>query len=212
MQKPAANPNTDIQILEHQVAYEGVFRIEKYKLRFRLFDGSCCGEIEREIFERGHAVAGLLFDPVLNKIVLIEQFRLGAYQQVENPWLLEIVAGIIDKDETPVDVLKRETQEEAGLTILDYIPIYQYLVSPGACTETVSLYCARVDASKAGGIYGLAHEHENIRVLVFDVNEVYELLATDKIKNAVAIIAIQWFQLNEKMVRAKWGNDKLPPS
>lgn len=210
MSKPITN--SDVQLLEHHVAYQGNFRIEKYKLRFRLFDGSWSGEIEREIFERGHAVAGLLFDPVLNKIVLLEQFRIGAYQQVGNPWLLEVVAGIIDEDETLIDVLKRETQEEAGLTVLDFMPICQYFVSPGACTETVSLYCARVDASKAGGVYGLADEHENIRVHVFDISEVYQLLATGKIKNAVTIIAIQWFQLNEKKVRAKWGDDKLAAS
>src|SRR5258708_3220764 len=126
----------DVEILEHKVAYQGYFRVEKYQLKHRLFNGGWSKVITREIFEPGHAAAALLFDPVLNKIVLIEQFRVGVLSKDESPWLLELVAGIIDADENPMQVAVREIQEEAGLTALTLIPICEYWVTPGVCTET----------------------------------------------------------------------------
>jgi ADP-ribose pyrophosphatase len=196
----------DVEILEHHAAYQGYFRIEKYQLRHRLFNGDWSKPLTREIFERGHAVGVLLFDPKLNKFVLIEQFRMGAYGKTESPWLLELVAGIIGKDETPEQVAIRESKEEANLAVLELMPIRQhYWVSPGGTSETVSLFCGRVDASNAGGVHGLTEEDEDIRVWAMDVAEVYQALEDGRINNALSIIAIQWFQLNEKKIREQWS-------
>ena len=195
----------DVEILSKEIAYQGYFRIEKYTLRHRLFRGGWSTPFTRELFERGHAVAVLLYDPKLHKIVLIEQFRIGALGKTDNPWLLELVAGIIEPGETTSEVAIRETQEEAGLHIFEMLPICNYWASPGGSTEKVTLFCAKVDASLAGGLHGLAEESEDIRVLVFEVDEVYKLLAAGKICNAPTIIAVQWFQLHEQEVRNKWG-------
>lgn len=195
----------DVEVLEHHTGYQGHFRIEKYKIRHRLFAGGWTPPVNREIFERGHAVGVLLFDPKLNKIVLVEQFRMGAYGKVNNPWLLELVAGIVGKNETPEEVAVRESKEEANLVVQDLIPIYRYWVSPGGTSETVVLFCGRVDASHAGGIHGLVDEAEDIRVWVMDVKEVYQAVADGRINNALSIIAIQWFQLNEHKVRKQWA-------
>lgn len=203
--KSSVFTSKDVEVLNKETVYQGYFRIEKYTLKHRLFRGGWSESFIRELFERGHAAAVLLYDPVLHKIVLIEQFRIGTLGHTDNPWLLELVAGIIDDpSETTEQVAVRETQEEAGLEILDLLPICDYWVSPGGTTERVALFCARVDASQAGGWHGLAEESEDIRVLVFDVAEVYKLLATGQICNAATIIAVQWFQLHEQEVRQKW--------
>lgn len=203
--RPKSNfTKTDVEILKHDTAYQGYFRIERYQLRHRLFEGGWSNPLTREIFERGHAAAALLFDPVLNKIVLIEQFRIGTLNKTEHPWLLELIAGIIDAHETPESVAIRETQEEAGLAVLDLTPICEYWVSPGASTETVALFCARVDASHAGGTYGLPEEGEDIQVHVVDLQQAYDLLNSGHIKNAPTIIALQWLQLHEENIRKKW--------
>jgi ADP-ribose pyrophosphatase len=194
----------DTKTLEENKVYQGYFDIKRLKLKHRLFAGGWSEAYERELFERGHAVGVLLYDPVLHQIVLIEQFRVGTLGKTQHPWLLEIVAGIIESDENELDVAKRETQEETGLLVDDLIPICDYWVSPGGTTETVKLYCARVDAKHANGVHGLVEESEDIRVLAFSVAEVYELLEQGKIVNAATIIAVQWFQLHEKMVREKW--------
>ena len=104
-----------VHILDKTVCYDGFFRIERYRLRHQLFRGGWSREITRELFERGHAAAVLPYDPLLDAVVLIEQFRIGALETPGDPWLLEIVAGVIDKpDETPEDVVRREAVEEAN--------------------------------------------------------------------------------------------------
>lgn len=194
---------TDVKIIEKKTVYQGYFKIEKLTLQHRLFKGGWSQPFEREIFERGHAVAVLLYDPILNKVVLIEQFRAGALEQ-GNPWLLELVAGIIEPNENPEQVVIRETREEAGLDTSTLIPIYHYWVSPGGSSERVNLFCARVDASNAGGIHGLPEEHEDIKVWVLDIQTAYELLEKGEIRNAITLIALQWLKIHETEVRKKW--------
>lgn len=194
----------DVELLEEKTVFQGYFRIVRYFLKHRLFGGGWSQPITREIFERGQAVGVLLFDPELNKIVLVEQFRPGVLPYAENPWMLELVAGMIGKNEQPHEVALRETQEETGLSVKDLIPICDYWVSPGGTSEKVVLFCAHVDATNAGGIHGLAEENEDIRVLVFDVQEVYAAVENGIIKNALSIIAIQWFQLHETEIRKRW--------
>ncbi len=116
------------------------------------------GEITREIFERGHAAVLLPFDPVRDEVVLVEQIRIAAYDTSESPWLLEMVAGMIEAGETVEDVARREALEEAGLEVGRTKPILSYLASPGGTSERLSIPVGEVDASTAKGIHGLAEE------------------------------------------------------
>ena len=50
---------------------------KKYSLRHKKFDGSWSDSISREVFERGAVAAVVPYDPVRDRIVLIEQFRPG---------------------------------------------------------------------------------------------------------------------------------------
>jgi ADP-ribose pyrophosphatase len=198
----------DVEIIVKETPFQGYFRIDRYRLRHRLFAGGMGRPIRREVFERGHAVALLPYDPVLDQVVLIEQFRIGAYAAGRAPWLVEIVAGIIEAGETADDVARRETQEEAGLTIIGELePIAEYLASPGASTETVAVFCGRVDASRADGIHGHADEGEDIRVLAMPVDDALARLAAGKIDNSPGIIALQWLALNRERLRRKWLGD-----
>lgn len=193
-----------VEVVEQQVCYQGFFRMEHYRLRHRLYDGGMSRLLSRELFERGHAAAVLPYDPVLDRVVLLEQFRIGALTMPGGPWLLEIVAGIIEADETPEDVVRREIQEESGCALLALEPICDYLVSPGGTSERISLFCGRVDASAAGGIHGLAEEGEDIRVGAVSFDEALALLHAGRINSASPIIALQWLQLNRERLRRQW--------
>ena len=177
----------DVEILEKTEAFKGYFRIDRYRLRHRLFRGGWSEEMTREVFERGHAAAVLPYDPDHDAVVLIEQFRVGALAAGRPPWLLEIVAGIIEDDETAEDVARREALEEANCRITDLIPIADYLVSPGGTSESATVFCGRVDSRGLGGIHGAAAENEDIRVLVTPFSEAVELLNAGRINNAVAL-------------------------
>jgi len=202
----------DVEVVEKTSPFEGFFRIDSYRLKHRLFEGGWSGEISREIFERGHAVAVLPYDPNLDRVVLIEQFRAGAYAALASdwfddgasPWLVECVAGIIEKGEAPQDVARRETVEETGCAISTIIPICHYLVSPGGSSESVFLYCGKVDASQADGVYGLTDEHENIRVFNVSSQEALQMLNEGRIINGLTIIALQWLAANRQRIRDEW--------
>ncbi len=199
--------NHRFEVLDKSICYSGFFRMEKYRLRHELFAGGWSSEMTRECLERGHAVAVLLYDPGSDRVVLLEQFRVGALEFPGGPWLLEIVAGIMDDpDETTEEVARRETVEEAGCEILDLIPICHYLVSPGGTSETITLFCGRVDASTvAGGVRGVAAEHEDIRVSVVSRAEALDLLHAGRINSAAPIIALQWLELNWPKLLARWS-------
>lgn len=195
---------TDVEIFEKTICFEGFFRLERYCLRHRLFNGDWSRPIVRELFERGHAAAVLPYDPVRDEIILIEQFRAGALSAKDGPWLLEIVAGMIEPAETAEQVIKRESIEEAGCVITDLIPLYHYFVSPGGTTEHLALFCGRVNATDAGGLHGAIDEDEDIKVHVISFNSALTLLMTGKINSASAIIALQWLILNREYVRTRW--------
>ena len=196
---------SDLDILEKQTVFQGYFRIDRYRLRHRKFDGGWSEVISREIFERGHAVSVLLYDPGRDEVVLIEQFRIGAVAAGRPGWLIEVVAGIIDEGETPEAVARRESLEEAGCVVGDMIRIGDYLVSPGGSSESNILFCGRVDAGAAGGIHGLAHEHEDIRVKVLPSDQAIAHADSGVISNAATLIALNWLARNRDLLRRRWG-------
>ena len=197
----------DVEVIEKTVCYQGFFRLEKYCLRHRLFSGDWSPLLTREMFERGHAAAVLPYDPVRDEIVLIEQFRPGAIDAPGGPWLMEIVAGMIETGETAEAVVKRESIEESGCIITDLIPLYDFLVSPGGTTERIALFCGRTDATTADGVHGVTEEGEDIKVHVVTFDTAMALLKSGKITAASAIIALQWLALNRDDVRTRWLTD-----
>jgi len=193
-----------VELLEQQIAFSGYFRIDRLRLRFPLYEGGMSGEVVREVLERGRVAAVLLADPDRDSVVLIEQFRPGPYAAGDEPWLIEIVAGVIEDAESAEDMTRREAREEANCEITDLFPIMHFFTSPGASTENVTLFCGRVDSSNAGGIHGLDQEGEDIRVMVLPVDDAVALLHQGKIVNAKTIIALQWLSSNYASVKHRW--------
>jgi len=189
----------DIEIVQKEVAYKGFFTIKKYQLRFRCFAGGMSELVNRELLEKTAAVGILLFDPITQQVVLIEQFRPGSMQDPISPWQIEIVAGLIEPGEQEVDVAMREAKEEAGLHVEEIVAISHYWVSPGASNERMTLFCGKVDASNAGGIYGLVAEDEDIKVHVVDMATAFAWVDQELINNAPAIIALQWLRHKGKV-------------
>ncbi|OOZ39445.1 ADP-ribose diphosphatase [Solemya pervernicosa gill symbiont] len=198
----------EFEVVEKRVLYDGFFKLEGYRLKHTLFEGGWSRELYRELLERGHAAAVLLYDPKLDSVVLIEQFRIGALNAPNGPWLMEVVAGMVEPGEPVEELVKREAEEEAGCKVEELETICDYFVSPGGASEIISLFCGRVDASGAGGVYGLEHEGEDICALVVDFDEAMEWLKQGKIDSASPIIAMQWLALNREALRERWLRDR----
>lgn len=194
-----------VDVVERIFAFDGYFKILRYRLRHSLFKGGMGPLITREVFERGQAVAVLPYDPVSDHIILIEQFRPGALGVEEDPWLIETVAGIVEPGEAIEEVARRETREEAGLTFQDLQPIARYFVSPGGSTETVSLFIGCVRSTEAGGLFGLESEGEDIKVHVLDYEEAMDWLQQGRIRVATTIVALQWLALHRREIRDRWA-------
>lgn len=185
------------KMVKHLTLFEKYFKLDEYSLSHELFAGGESPVFTREVFERGSVVAVLPYDPVRRKVVLIEQFRVGAIADAGGPWLIESVAGVIEPGESPQEVALREAEEEAGCRIRHLELISNYYVSPGAVSELCTSYCGLIDSDGVGGIHGLDDENEDIRVLVVDAETAFAWVREGKIRSSATIIALQWLELNQ---------------
>ena len=184
------------QLESRKPVYEGFYQIDSVVFHHDLHEGGSTQSVERELFVRGNVVGVIAYDPKADSVVLLEQFRIGAMLQKPDPWLTEIVAGMIDPGETPEQVAIREAHEEAGLQLDEVKLVSQYLASPGTSTEEVFIYFAETDLSEIGGHFGLAEEDEDIHVTVVPAETAFAMIDKGVIKNALSIIGLQWLKLH----------------
>lgn len=195
---------SDINIIQADSLYDGYNSLRNYTLNIKYFNGTTSPLFQRECLHRLPCVAVIPYDKSRDKIVLLEQFRVGALADASSPWLYEIVAGVNDKKgEAMADVAVRELMEESGLSPLELSFVMDYWVSPGASDEKVYLYWADVDSDKAQLYAGLHEEHEDIKVHVFALDEALDLLKSGKIANSLTIMSLQWLQLNRNNLKKK---------
>lgn len=204
MKEVTENAALRVEILHKERLHQGFVKLDRYKIRHQKYDGSWIGPMDREIVVRPACVAVLPYDPIADKILLIEQFRLTAQIVGLPAWQREVVAGIIEENETPEDVARREALEEAGCTITDLIFMYHYLTSSGVDTEVLTLYLGRMDSTGLGGIKGVEHEHEDIRSTLHPASDVEALLVDGRSSNAALVTSLQWFLLNRDAIRTRW--------
>lgn len=202
---PVCFGKNDVQIITRETLYHGFFSLVRYHFKHKLFKGGMSNEVTREVFVRGHAVALLPYDPLRDEVVLIEQLRLPALETSETPWLIELVAGMIEPGESHEEVARREAEEEAGLTVGRCRQMLSYLSSPGGTSERLFVLIGEVDARTATGIHGLPEEHEDIRVHVVSREQAYRWVEEGIIDNAATVIALQWLALHHAQLCDEWA-------
>ena len=191
---------SDIREKKKTLLYDGYFQMYEYHCEHRLYDGQWTAPVKREVYERGDSVVVLPIDIKEKKVVLIEQFRAPVMYKEEEPWLVELVAGIIEQREKPLDVAIRELKEETGLLAEEIKFNYSFFSSPGGSTEKIYFFTAYVDANQASGIHGLSKEQEDIRVFTASFSEIKDYIEKGKIKNAITLVGLQWLLLNNQKV------------
>jgi ADP-ribose pyrophosphatase len=194
----------DVRVLDNQKVFSGYFAVRRLTLQHRQFAGGWSEAIVREVFERGDAVAVLPYDPVTDSLVMIEQFRPGAMRGDDSPWMLELIAGVVEAGERDEDVAHREAMEEAGCTLTELVPIATVFPSAGACSEQVRLFCGRVSGAAVGELQGLQHEGEDILVHSVPRSAALELVANNRVPNGHTLIALQWLHIHGEALRRRW--------
>jgi ADP-ribose pyrophosphatase len=193
------------ELLNNETILDGFFKMNRYRLRHSSFRGGWCGAMMRERIERLAAVSVLLYDPALDRLVLVEQFRIGLMDAVDPPWSLETVSGFCDREhELPEQVARREVVEETGCVLRALTHIGEFFVSPGMSVERINLYCGWVDARAAHGIYGLDHEGEEMRVVTLSRDEARNELFR-RLNSTSVIMAVQWLEANRAQLLQQWG-------
>lgn len=195
--------NYEWSIKDKQIVFDGYFQMEKYTFEHELYAGGFSQHFTREVFERGCAAAVLPYDPKLDQVVLIEQFRAGAIKTMKQPWMKEVVAGIIEIGEQAEDVAKRESIEEAGCQIGQLELISRYFVSPGGTTEECYLFCGEVDVTNVGGLHGLADENEDIKVEVVSAQQAFDWVKDGTINSAAGVMSLLWLENHRERLMAQ---------
>lgn len=188
---------------ERKLQYAGFFSVTQYQLTHERYDGGITPLLQRELVVRSDAVAMVAYDPDADKIVLIEQFRVGAMRE-QQPWLIEIVAGLIEEGETPEQVVMRECQEEIGCKPSEIKKISEFYTTPGGHTELIHLYIGKVSVAEVSSSGGVAHEDEDIKTTIVPATDVAFMLSSGKVRSAIAIIGLQWFMINHQNIREEW--------
>ena len=194
----------DVEITRREHSFRGYFSLETLTLRHRLFEGGWSAPMRRELFQRGDAVGVLPWDPVRDELVLVEQFRVGAIRDGETPWMLELIAGIVEAGESDAAVVHREAEEEAGCQLGRLEQIATFYPSAGACSEQIRLFIGEVKQAQPGTIQGLDAEHEDILVHQLPRTQVMDMLDRDEINSGHTLIALQGLARRGDDLRQQW--------
>lgn len=194
-----------VEVTEHVFLHRGFMQFSVVKLRHEKFAGGMTPVIDRDVCHRGHAVAIVLYDPVADMLVMVEQFRIGAFAAGANPWMLEFVAGMVKPGEDAAEVAVREAAEEAGCTPRDVRLIYSMMPSPGGCTEIVEIFAGLVDSAGIGGIHGLEEEVEDIRVHRVPADDAIALMDANRVPSGFTLLGLSWFARHRDRLRQEAG-------
>lgn len=202
---PGIDSPTQVEVADHTFRHRGFMQFSVMTLRHERFAGGMTPTIERDICHRGHAVAIMLYDPWADRLVMVEQFRIGAYAAGVNPWMLEFVAGMVKPGEDPAEVAIREAAEEAGCMPRDVRLIYSMMPSPGGSTEIVEIFAGLVDSTGIGGIHGVEEEVEDIRVHLVPADKAIALMDENRVPSGFTLLGLSWFARHRDRLRADAG-------
>ncbi|MDP4034583.1 MAG: gamma-glutamylcyclotransferase [Pseudorhodobacter sp.] len=193
MQRRAAETGDVVIATSHQ-GYGNFFAVEDYVLRHRRFDGRLGPQVTRAAFVSCDAVTVLPYDPKRDRVLLVEQFRIGPLARGDaQPWLLEPIAGRIDAGESPEAAARREAVEEAGLTLGALLSVASYYPSPGAKSEYIYSYVALCDLPDGvAGTFGLASEAEDIRGHLLSFDDFQALVDSGEANSAPLLLTALW--------------------
>jgi nudix-type nucleoside diphosphatase (YffH/AdpP family) len=194
----------DVQVIEARKRYAGFFNVEELDLSFRRFDGSMSDPVNRAVFIGVDCAIVLPYDPVRDRVMLVEQFRTGAYLRGDpNPWTVEPIAGRIDPGEGPEEAARREALEEAGITLTDLKCVSAAYPSPGSTTEHFFIYVGIADLPDgSAGVGGKLSEAEDIRSQIMDWEDFDKALNAGEFRLLPLLVAGHWLARNRDGLRA----------
>lgn len=183
------------KILKKEKLFQNYFlNVENISLEVDRYNGNKM-QIERIAFQKRGVSAVLLEIIETKEIVLVEQFRYSAISK-SNGWIQEVVAGLLEKGEDPLQTAKRETKEETGYLIEQIKKITSFYPSPGISNQVLHLYFARASQKTRVKDYAkLWDKEEDLKIYHYQKKQIPQLLK-EHIIDGKTILALQWYLLH----------------
>ncbi len=202
--------SADLVVEARETVWKQRTQLDVVRFRNRRFDNTMSPERTWEVWLRGHAVGVLPYDPVLDRVVMIEQFRFPALLAGVEPVMLEVPGGFTDAGESEDQTAAREMREEMGLATDRLHRIGRFVLSAGGSDESVTIFAGRVaapvaDAQGVAGFGGLASENEDIRIRVLGAGHAIENALAGHYPNSITSLALLWFASKRDWLRREWG-------
>lgn len=169
---------------------EGKLQLAELTYTHQMYSGETSPERKAEVYHVGDAVAVLPYDPETKRVLLIEQFRIGAAINNDGRQI-EIIAGSIDEGEEPKDAAIREAKEEANIDISELLDMSMFYPCSGLSDQRMYLYTVEMPIGAVGGVYGKQEEGEDIKVMAISLDDAMDYIKHGRIVTSAAIIALQ---------------------
>ena len=189
----------DVTITQETTAYSGFRSIRTWTYR----ETESGLEARRELIKGGQSVVVIAYDPALDRLVLIRQFRLGAQLGTGKGMTVELVAGLVEEGEDPAHCAARELKEESGLEAQKLVWQCQFLTTPGMTDEVVHVYFTEVDASNLAKEAGAENETEQTFPFLATLDEALAAIDSHGIKNGIVMVALFWLSRHKDSLLRK---------
>jgi len=206
-QQPKADHNVmrgQIEVLKKKRAYTGYFAVDEVDLRFERFDGAQSAQLKRSYFIAGDAALVLPYDPIRDRVLLVEQMRMGPLGRGDpEVWVLEPIAGRVDPGESAEQTARREAVEEAGLALSGLETVATGYPSPGDSTGYFHIFVGLCDLpDEAAGIGGLVSEDENIRSRLISFDDFLAMAENQTLANTPVTLLAYWLAHHRSRLRS----------
>ncbi|MGB7976808.1 MAG: NUDIX domain-containing protein [Roseiarcus sp.] len=178
------------RIIRDTVLATGRFDLTRTEIEVREDDGSS-RTLNHDVYRHGKAAAVLLYDPKRRVVVLVRQFRAGAYLSDGALATIEACAGMLDGDPPEICAI-REALEETGVVIRKPVHAFDAYMSPGGMTEKIACFVAPYADADRTGKGGGVDEDEHIEVLEVPFGEALAMIESGAIADAKTIALLYY--------------------
>ncbi len=200
--------HADFKVGERRRVHDGFLKVEDVDFEFTRYDGTSSGKQTHQVCVHGDAAAVLAYDRTLDKLVLVEQFRVATVRHGTpgEGWITEIPAGRVEPHENARETARRELAEETGYDLTlppkddpampaRFEHIATMHASPGWTSERIHIFFAEVeekDRTGPGG--GNAKEGEDIHLRLVSPEQVFAEIDQGSYRDPKLLVAAQWFR------------------